>query len=175
MQPRPGFELTVLSGGPKFEAYDPHDPGPEAMPGTRSDKNGFPLLSPTQPTALSLTIRNDGLTKQSFRNTMALFARGLGNAINQSSGQPNGSPLPRVADKTGLTGVYDIRFEYAGTPMNMPARDPGAGSAAAPDPADVGPNIFNAVQQLGLKLQRVKDLQVNVLIVEHADQTPAEN
>jgi uncharacterized protein (TIGR03435 family) len=176
MQARPGFELTVLPGGPKFKKYDPQDPGPEAMPGTRSDKNGFPLLTPTQATALSFSVRSDGLTKESFRNDMALFARGLGNAINQSNGLGSGAPLPRVVDKTGLTGVYDIRFEYVGTPMNLAQpRDPGAGPAAAPDPADVGPNIFSAVQQLGLKLQKVKDIQVEVLIVEHADQTPAEN
>ena len=176
MQSRPGFELTVLPGGPKFKKYDPQDPGPEATPGTRSDKNGFPLLSPAQPTALSFSIRNDGLTKQSFRNDMAMFARGLGNAINQSNGLGAGAPLPRVVDKTELTGVYDIRFEYAGTPMNLAQpRDAGGGPAAAPDPADIGPNIFSAVQQLGLKLQKVKDIQVEVLIVGHADQTPSEN
>jgi uncharacterized protein (TIGR03435 family) len=175
-QPRAGYELTVLPGGPKFKRYDPQDPGPEAMPGERSDKNGFPLLSPTQATALSFSIRNDGLTKQSFRNNMALFARGLGNAINQSSGLGTGGSLPRVVDKTGLTGVYDIRLEFAGTPMNLPqTRDAAAGPAAAPDPADIGPNIFSAVQQLGLKLQKLKDIRVDVLIVEHADQTPAEN
>ncbi len=175
-QPRPGYELTVLPGGPKFKKYDPQDPGPEAMPGTHSDKNGFPLLSPTQPTALSFSMRNDGLTRESFRNDMALFARGLGNSINQSNGLGTGAPLPRVVDKTGLTGVYDIRLEFAGTPMNLPRpNDSAAAPAAAPDPADVGQNIFSAVQQLGLKLQKVKDIQVEVLIVEHADQTPAAN
>ncbi len=176
MQPRPGFELTVLPGGPKFKKYDPQDPGPEEMPGTRRDKNGFPLLSPAQATALAFSMSPTGLTKESFRNDMAHFARGLGDSINQSNGLGTNAPLPRVVDKTGLTGVYDIRFEYAGTPINLPqARDAGAGPAAAPDPADVGPSIFYALQQLGLRLQKANDVRVEVLIVEHADQTPAEN
>jgi uncharacterized protein (TIGR03435 family) len=41
---------------------------------------------------------------------------------------------------------------------------------------DAGPNIFSAVQQqLGLKLTKVADVQVDVMIIDHIDQTPTEN
>jgi uncharacterized protein (TIGR03435 family) len=82
-----------------------------------------------------------------------------------------GMPLPRVTDKTGLAGVYDIRIEYAGTPTAEPGT-----AAVAPDPADVGPNIFTAVQrQLGLKLTKAADVQVDVMIIDRVDRTPTEN
>ena len=59
--------------------------------------------------------------------------------------------------------------------VSKPAPDCALGSAAS-DPADAGPNISVAVQQqLGLKLTKVADVQVEVMIVNHVDQTPAEN
>jgi uncharacterized protein (TIGR03435 family) len=82
-----------------------------------------------------------------------------------------GVPLPRVVDKTGLAGVYDIRLEFGGTAFTEPGS-----TQAAPDPADVAPNIFTAVQQqLGLKLTKAPDVQVDVLIIDHIEQKPTEN
>jgi len=47
---------------------------------------------------------------------------------------------------------------------------------AASDPGEGLPNIFTAVEkQLGLKLMKVKDVQVDVLIVDGADKIPTEN
>ncbi len=179
-QSRPGYELTVLPGGPKFKKYDPRDPGPEAdaSAGGRVDKNGFLLMPPDRPSVLSMSMSPTGLQKTSFRNDFSLFVRSLWADISHSEGRSGaGAPLARVTDKTGLTGVYDIRLEFAGTPFNVPgqARDTGAGPAAAPDPGE-GPNIFTAVQQqLGLKLTKVKDVPVNVLIIDHVGQTPTDN
>ena len=175
--PRPGYELTVLPGGPKIQKYDPNAPAPEPVPGKRIDANGFMILSPSQPTGAAFSMASSGLRKETLRNGIALLARGLAADINASNGLGNNAPIPRVIDKTGLEGVYDIRLEYAGTPMNSgPAGDSAVGPAAAPDPADVGPNIFTAVQQqLGLKLTKVKDIPVDVFIVDHADQTPTGN
>jgi len=49
------------------------------------------------------------------------------------------------------------------------------GAAQAADPVE-GPNLFNAVQQqLGLKLQKVKDVPIDVLVIDHIDQTSTEN
>lgn len=87
------------------------------------------------------------------------------------------APQPRVTDNTGFMGIYDIRLEYQGAPVNMPAAaaPPQDGAAVAQTP-DSGPNIFNALQQqLGLKLQKIRDVPVEVLIVDHVDQTPTDN
>src|SRR6185437_9986321 len=148
-QSRPGYDLTVLPGGPKFKHYDPQDPGPEPGP-HGGDKNGFALMPPDEPTVMSVSHESTGLMKMSFRNEFSRFVTGLGSNINLATGVAGvGASIPRVSDKTGLTGVYDIRLEFAGTPVTMTQ---GGVAIPAPDPTDVGPNIFTAVQQqLGLK------------------------
>ncbi len=171
---RPGYELTVMPGGPKFKEFvlgasPPYD-GPK-NPG--EDANGFPILSPSQPTAYTWNART-AAWKVSFRNNMAAFALRLAAEINRLNGVPAGGPLPRVVDKTGLTGVYDIRMEIAG--VAYPVQAPGGSLApAASDPVDVGPGVFQAVQQLGLKLTKVADVQVDAMIVDRVDKTPTEN
>ena len=71
-----------------------------------------------------------------------------------------------VLDKTGLTGKYDIKLEWA--------RDtgPSVGNATADNAS--GPSIFTAVQeQLGLKLQPAK-APVDVIVIDHIER-PSEN
>ena len=171
-QSRPGYELTLLPGGPKFEKFVP-GPAAAGEQAVRFDKSGFAIMPAGKATWHSASFSRTGLQKVSFRDNMKIFARSLGGDINASNGMPlaAGVPLPRVVDKTGLAGVYDIRLEFAGTPMRE------AGSAqAAPDPADVGPNIFTAVQQqLGLKLTKSADVQIDVMLIDHLDKTPTEN
>jgi uncharacterized protein (TIGR03435 family) len=172
-QSRSGYELTVLPAGPKFKEFVPGvaDPGNGLARGV--DERGFLRISPAQPTALAMSFNRTGLRKISFRNNMAMFARSLAGDINESNGMQLGAgvPLPRVVDKTGLAGVYDIQLEFGGTAFTEPGT-----TQAAPDPADAGPNIFTAVQQqLGLKLTKVADVQIEVMIIDHADKAPTEN
>jgi uncharacterized protein (TIGR03435 family) len=107
---------------------------------------------------------------------MAAFARNLMAFIMQSNGTSRpGLPMPRVVDKTALAGIYDIRMEFASILSPKPAPD-GAAAPAASDPVDAGPDIFNAVQQqLGLKLTKVANIQIDVMIVDRIDRTPTEN
>jgi uncharacterized protein (TIGR03435 family) len=66
-----------------------------------------------------------------------------------------------VVDKTGLTGKYDIKLEWA--------RDQGPGSEDAASNDASGPSIFTAVQeQLGLKLNSTKG-PVDTLVIDHAE------
>lgn len=176
-QPRPGYELTVMPGGPKFREFVPGPATPGEGPGPRgSDANGFPLLSPSKPMTRLVSISSTGETKESLRGNMELFTRDLVGVIGQWNGAFGpGLPLSRVIDKTGLAGIYEFRLEFAGIPSAKPAPD-GASAPAASEPVDAGPNIFNAVQQqLGLKLTKVADVQVDVMIIDHVDQTPTEN
>jgi uncharacterized protein (TIGR03435 family) len=172
-QSRSGYELTVLPAGPKFKHYvpDPDAPGDRAF---RVDERGFPIIPASQPTALSMAVSRTGVWKVSFRNNMSLFARSLASDINQSNGVVAGPgvALPRVVDKTRLAGTYDIRLEFAGQPFPSET----AATPATPDPTDAGPNIFTAVQQqLGLKLTKVADVQIDVMIIDHIDRIPTEN
>lgn len=73
-----------------------------------------------------------------------------------------------VVDETGLTGTYDLVFEY--TPeYNGPAPQ----GVAPPDPN--GPPLNQALrEQLGLKLERRTKGTINVLVVDHVER-PTEN
>lgn len=77
-----------------------------------------------------------------------------------------------VADRTGLSGDFDINLEW------MPDQFQGAGPLGAlpgapppPPPADTtGPSIFTALQeQLGLKLESTKG-PVDVLVIDRVEQ-----
>ena len=74
-----------------------------------------------------------------------------------------------VADKTGLTGRYDIDLNYA------PERQLPPGVEIPGTPADPnGPSIYTAVrEQLGLKLEQQRD-QEEVLVIDHIER-PSEN
>jgi uncharacterized protein (TIGR03435 family) len=63
-----------------------------------------------------------------------------------------------VDDVTGLTGKFDVKFEWAPDP-----RPPDA----------TAPSIFTAIQEFGLKLESVKG-PVKVLVGDHAEK-PTEN
>ena len=84
------------------------------------------------------------------------------------------SAQPRVVDRTGLTGAYEFTLEFAGA-MVVPGAAPPSPQDAAADPVDL-PNIFVAVQkQLGLKLVKVNNVPVDMLIVDNADKIPTAN
>ena len=65
----------------------------------------------------------------------------------------------RVADETGLAGVYDFTLTYGPEQAGV----------------DAGPSIFTALQeQLGLRLETRKST-VDVLVVDRAERAPTEN
>jgi uncharacterized protein (TIGR03435 family) len=95
-----------------------------------------------------------------------------------------------VVDMTELKGTYQVALDLsmddlrnaaraAGVTMpglaagGEPGRPPGAEAApAASDPS--GGSIFNAVQQLGLKLEPRK-APIEVIVIDHLEKAPTEN
>jgi uncharacterized protein (TIGR03435 family) len=75
-------------------------------------------------------------------------ASGLADLLVSAVGAP-------VIDQTGLTAKFDYHLKYA--PLSVA---PGAGDSA--------PDIFSAIQQLGLKLEPTKG-PVPILIIDHAE------
>lgn len=153
------YELAIAKNGPglKPAATDPNAaPAPPAVPGSPPalGTNGFPRVQPGH----SATVVADGRIRLAARKVpVAKLADLLANQL----GRP-------VVNRTGLTGDYDYTLEFS--PEGL-AR--GTSAAAAADP-DV-PSLPTAVQkQLGLKLERKKG-PVEVLVVDHAEQTPTEN
>lgn len=74
-----------------------------------------------------------------------------------------------ILDLTGLKGFFEVKLEW--TPDNNRPLPPGGDAADVPS----GPSLFTAVgEQLGLKLESRKG-PVDVLVVDRAEQVPAEN
>jgi uncharacterized protein (TIGR03435 family) len=152
----PGYDLVVAPGGAKIKPFVPlsDEPAPPSM-SSRTPKPG-----------------HWGLVRSTYIEPVAQFALGLGIAINQSNGTETFAMLPRVADKTGLTGTYQITVEFEGIQI-IPNVPPPADAA---NPGDGGPNIFRAVEeQLGLMLVKTKNVGVDVLVIDRAEKVPTEN
>ena len=76
--------------------------------------------------------------------------------IASALGRPLGQP---VEDKTGLTGNYDFHIRFA--PFDKPDSSL--------------PSIFTALEQLGLKLQKQKNVPEETLVIDHVDRIPTAN
>ena len=180
----PGYDLVLAKGGPKFkEAIPP--PAREASRPNRAlmGNDGFPVLPPGPQTSL---VQIPGVQRVKYQErSMAEFAYNLGFRIALGTGPAVdlGAKRPRVRDMTGLTGRYDFILEYScetcirgGILASRPAPD---GSAAVCPTEPVGggaAGIFEAVEkQLGLKLVKVKDVPVDVIVIDRVDKVPTAN
>jgi uncharacterized protein (TIGR03435 family) len=75
--------------------------------------------------------------------------------VNQISGMVN----RRVVDKTGLTGLYDFELQFSmrgQMPLTTQAAGAAGGANTPTAPIDDGPTMFDAVRELGLKLESEK-------------------
>ncbi len=171
----PGYELTVASGGFKLKE-SPEDNAVPARPGSPRDVNGFPLRNPgAMSSGTSPRMGKWGTILSSNRMSMPQFAQRLGEMINESNGVALNASIPRVVDKTGLNGVYEFTLSFWGIAI-LPALLPVDFAPRAPEPGEIGPSLFTALEtQLGLKLTKMKDVPVDMLIVDHVDKVPTGN
>lgn len=167
----PGYDLVLSGRTIKLKEWDPKSP--PAPTGVRADANGFPILPPGLKSASINMMGRFISTHATYRETMAEFAAGLGFQVRAATGGNAGSPAPRVTDKTGLNGIYELHLYYEAASPFLNAAPEGAG---ADDPTPSGPTLFNALtDQLGLKLQKGKSIPLDVIVIDHADPVPAEN
>ena len=76
-----------------------------------------------------------------------------------------------VLDKTGLTGLYDVKLEWWADDSEIQAAPSGASSSQTPTApsGSGGPNLFTAIQQqLGLKLESGKG-PVEIIAIDHVE------
>ena len=96
------------------------------------------------------------------------FTRSLAMMVNVSNGVGWTGPQARVVDRTSLTGMYEFELDFTGPSCRL--RRP------TPSRANRGPTVFYAIEkQLGLKLRKVKEVPVEVVVVDHAERAPTEN
>jgi uncharacterized protein (TIGR03435 family) len=185
----PGYELAVADGGPKLKESRP-DPNVVDSDASqmlkRNDASQMPkrnadgaLALPPGPQMFT-SLGRGMVIVQAQEKPISDLVRVLGRLIAQSLGEdPNdfASPKPRVIDKTRLTGKYDFTLRFSCESCQFAAAN---GMLSGPpnrtDAPESAPNIFAAIQkQLGLKLVKIKEIPVDVIVVDHVDKTPTDN
>jgi uncharacterized protein (TIGR03435 family) len=165
----PIYNLVVAKGGPKIQESKPDETtnkGDKTGDVTSGGKKaatspGGPLVVGGGGNAAgskSASIAVGGGNSVSFggrggnrsMSGKGITMQGLTATLANATGRP-------VMDKTGLTGKYDYKLEYAPDDNSVEA-----------DPT--GPSIFTAVQeQLGLKLESAKG-PVEIFVIDHVEQ-----
>ncbi len=129
-------------------------------------KNGPKLRMPAAPGkgGCSWTPAQDGLRHRECYNVS------IAQLVSQLPGM-GGAGIDRpVLDETQLAGAYDFQFAF------RPQRGPmGAQVSTAERPTDdSGPTIFDAMAQIGLKLESRKQA-VQTIVIDHVERTPTDN
>jgi uncharacterized protein (TIGR03435 family) len=164
----PGYELTLAPGGAKLKEFDPNAPPPAAAPGASADKDEFPILPPgvhylerhvVQQGQGHQYARFAGTSMPEFAAVLATIPSSA-SPVMLSSRESRGAPTP-VLDKTGLTGIYDFTFDWAGSRF----------IATQNLPIVMGRVKSSLEKQLGLKLVEAK-VAVTTLVIDHIDRAP---
>jgi uncharacterized protein (TIGR03435 family) len=156
---RPVTTYSLVSAGPKMKKADPE---------SRAWCKTPPPSPATPPGSRVLTCQNV---------TMAEFAERL-RGITPELAWP-------VTDATGLDGTWDLTLTFSmfgGMPVGVPGAATGAvgggpgafgGAPSASDPSGIV-TIFQAIEKLGLKLERQKR-PMPVIVIDRLERTPTEN
>jgi len=178
-QARPGYALIVAKGGTQLKEWVAPKEGDLSQ--VAGNVEGFPAL-PATGAGLAMRIPRAGQPVLiHVRDSMDSICRMLGQQISRSNGDPLYGPQPRVVDKTGLPGIYEftLRFTLAAARRETTPPASAGGEASVPgasDPTGNAIDVFAALeQQLGLKLQKVNAVPVDVLVIDSADKVPTEN
>ena len=178
----PAYELVIAEGGPKLKASrpDPNAAAPDVSGPPARDARGNVILPPGPQMFTSL--KWGVIIVQAQQKPLGDFVKVMGRMVNQSLGEnPNDflSPKARVVDRTGLTGTYDFTLRFSCELCQFAATNGELAPPPPPLPADSPggePSIFVALQkQLGLKLNKVKDVPLDAIVVDRVEKTPTAN
>jgi uncharacterized protein (TIGR03435 family) len=158
----PVYFLTVAKGGPKL------DPTKEGSCVT-IDINHPPTPVAGQPRPVrcgsqGMSLKDGIVTLSSRGATTGLLASDA--ALTRVVGRP-------IIDKTGLTAQFDIHLEFAPDASAPAASGEAAAPPSTPAALPAGPSIFEALQQLGLRLEPGKG-SVEILLIDQLER-PSEN
>ncbi len=132
--------------------------GPLANPGARMQPAGPASTFAPRCGGLDVMLEAGGARMRGGKVPMAEFVRVLSRVLGRT-----------VIDQTGFSGLFDVTLSFLpdDTTPGLPPPPPGA------IPADAAsPSIFNAVQQLGLRLETTKG-PVEVLVIDHVEKPSA--
>jgi uncharacterized protein (TIGR03435 family) len=167
LETRPADVYALVAAGPKMKKADPTN-HPSCKDGVGLDgkdpRRDNPLL-------------NRLVSCQNM--TMSQLA------IELQTIAPGYVPAP-VIDTTGLDGAYDftLSFSKKGDDAKTMSRPQAAGDAtstdastpSASDPTLGGMSLYDAMQkQLGIKLEKRKEVPMPMLVIDHIEEQPTEN
>jgi uncharacterized protein (TIGR03435 family) len=150
MEDRPETAYTLVAANPKLK--------PAADPKARTKCKEGPGPDGKDPRIAS-PVLNRLLTCQNI--TMAEF----GDELQRTAA---GYVYNAVQDGTGLKGGYDLTLSFSSADKVLP------GDAPTTSEPNGALSLFDAMKQLGLKLEKVKRPSP-VLVIDHMDETPTEN
>jgi len=194
----PVYNLVVGKDGPKLKASADQTPPPIPVPTSQTcgpaseTPTTPPALPPLPPPGTDMSRFMSDLSSQLPRGQMIITPASAAAMTLQG----NATPISRlvftlklmvarqVIDKTGLTGLFDIKFKFStdglvflGRPAGVSlgqASGPG-GPLAGPAPVadDPAPTLFSAIQDLGLRLEQARG-PIQVVVIDSV-QKPSEN
>lgn len=167
----PVYELTIAKGGLKItENTETLEPAKLRDPQLPPDPDGYPQIAPGKSGMASNPV--SGLNRMTARGMpLSMLLLQVRASVGTLTG-PNTYAPGRIVDKTGLTGVYDFKLEFAGnmgigSGLSLPT-----GSGGEPTG---GLTLVEAMEkQLGLKLTK-STAPYDVLVIDHAEKVPTEN
>jgi uncharacterized protein (TIGR03435 family) len=176
----PGYELVIAEGGPRLTESKP-DPEAAELDASRlakRNKEGMAILPPGPQLLASLGW--GVIIVQVQQKPVGDLVKIMGRMINQSLGEnPNdyASPKARVLDRTGLTGTYDFTLRFSCELCQFAVTNGALPGPALPADSPGGePGIFTALRkQLGLKLNKVRDVPLDVIVVDRVEKIPTAN
>jgi uncharacterized protein (TIGR03435 family) len=147
---QPGSGYALVAAKPKLQRADPAT-RTKCLEGPGADGKDPRVSNPL----LSRLVTCRNITMKEFAEQLPRLSRGYIQA--------------EVLDLTGITGSYDFVLSFS-TPVAQAA----ASGPGATDPVG-GLTIFAALErQLGLKLEK-SSVRVPVIVLDHIEQTPADN
>jgi uncharacterized protein (TIGR03435 family) len=169
MQNVPGYDLVVAKGGSKLREAELAGGG-ESLP-SGIGKDGFGVLPPGHGASVVSGVTAVRAKFQQY--TMSEFVNGYLRLFM------NGDPGP-IEDRTALSGRYDFTLQFAreaGASQTVSGvRNGPAGAPQKDSAAELLPGLLTALQdQLGLKLVRVKEVPLNMLVIDHIEKIPTDN
>ena len=146
-----GYDLVVDKGGTKLKEGKALDDGP-GPPGRRTNFQNV--------RAGNITLNEQPISELAKRLGMSF------QTAQMVQTQDTNLLVPRVLDKTGLTGKYSFSLDYA---------PPGAITGPEDSASQLPDLVVVLRKQLGLNLNKIAGVPVDVIVVDSVDNVPAEN
>ena len=171
-----GYRLVVAKDGARLTKSGGKPDNSSDEPGVVV-KGGVAEFSKYAPSGELMTLDS--------RGSPQITLRGRSETMEWLAGRLSSRLKVPVMDATSVEGRYDFSITYAATPdvlgpptgrpvMQGPA-PPAPESAEAAAPSSL-PSLWEAIEkQLGLKLEQVRSVPVDVLVLEKANKVPSEN